>query len=640
MIHKNYSNITFKLFIIFFIFYIIKVNILYSQSAVGIMSNQINNDNLILFGFDKLNNTYQFVGNADIYYNLFGDSLIFNQKYKGNALKTSTTSYRETEADNLAFYIPLFSNISLLSKQNWFVSSDSKSIGINKLERINGLVGLKYNLQQNSYMEFSGGIENNNQIGISSLGSIFNFNGRLSNIHFEEFTFETAFNSEYLKLNYDRINWNGELNASLNGVYNGNNHISLMTTMSVSKKDYLSPTTDTTVTTIPVQSRYEKKILTDFNFDYAFTNQFGSFIKLSLSDLNVDMDYKNSIVSIDLSKVTLTLNELIMSAQGEMNYKSSLFSQYLGMSFYIRTEQNYLEKKFDISNDERDYLKSLQNQRDNSSSRTKLYLKSLLQPGRNDSLMFNYSILLLQYDTPSDQNNDDRDEQSMITNIFYKHKLTDELSASVNVELQLKHLVYLKSEKSAMNNWNRILTLSPAITWKTKKFMYVSQLDLIANYTVYDYDNSSNVNSFSFRQLGYRDTIYIKINNQFNIQIQNVIKYYERGIFYWNNFKENPQNSSYEQYSKILFFTNIINSLSFGSGARIYMLSQKNISQYTSVLSSSNFKQISIGPEVSIIYSMNRKSNIQLRGWYEYQSINNFDYNKIPNLFIFTYLYL
>jgi hypothetical protein len=636
-------GLTWNCFFIFIFFSSVEINIVFSQTYDNLFLNPYRQrESTVFYGFDKLTNTYLFTGNADIYQNLFGGVFYFSQKYRGTAIKTSTSSYRDDELFNFSFYYPTFENISILARQNWLLSSDSRSIGINKLERLNGLLGMRYQFMDNSFIEAIAGMENNNQIGIYSKGEIFNLNGKLSDIKFEGFSIESTINSEYLKLNYDRINSNIDLNLLLGGSSGENSNLSLKTGYQIINRDYLSPTSISNEIIMPVESRLEKKLTADFSMDFALSQPLGGNIKLSLSDMNVNRDNKKDIESIQLSKVLRKLNELILSAQGEFYYKTSLLTQGIGMSFFTRNEENRLEKKFNIPEQQENYLRSSENQRDNNSSRTRLFLKTIWLPFRMDSLSFNYSVSLFQYDTPSDLNNDDRDEYSTIMNIYYSHKFSNRLSVSLTSELQMTHFVFLKSEKSAMNNWNRIIRFNPAIVWNTKYFMYSPQLEVLANYTVYDYEDvSPGVNSFSFRQIGYRDTIFIKINNRTNFQIQSVLRYYERGILYWNSFKESPQNRSYEQYSKGIFYFTISNNLTIGCGGRIYLLEQKAIENYIAgYLPSGDFKQFSFGPEAALGITFDNQSIVQLRGWYEFQRIYKLDYKKIPNLFIFTTLHL
>ena len=110
----------------------------------------------------------------------------------------------------------------------------------------------------------------------------------------------------------------------------------------------------------------------------------------------------------------------------------------------------------------------------------------------------------------------------------------------------MDHLVFLKAERSAMNNWNRIFQFNPGIYYNTKSFMMMPQFEILANYTVYDFENiSPDVKSFSYRQVGYKDSIFIYLGKMFSLQTNINISYFERGILYWKSFSENSTKSKF-----------------------------------------------------------------------------------------------
>ena len=114
------------------------------------------------------------------------------------------------------------------------------------------------------------------------------------------------------------------------------------------------------------------------------------------------------------------------------------------------------------------------------------------------------------------------------------------------------HYVYLKSQRSSSNNWNRVLRFSPTILLQSNYLYYKPEFGINANYTTYDFENIvTGINSFSFREVSYMDTIQIKLNSNYYIESKNEIRYSERGILYWNEFSEQPQRSNFESFVKL-----------------------------------------------------------------------------------------
>ncbi|MFA6572095.1 MAG: hypothetical protein WCT77_12755, partial [Bacteroidota bacterium] len=136
-------------------------------------------------GTEKNVNTFLFTGNADLLYDLSLGILRINQSYHGTAIKTSTSIFRDDENFNLEFAVPLNKSISTIFTQNWLYSSDSRNFGLNKLERLNGGLGLRYFFLPRSSLEFTAGAERNSQVGVNSVGPIFRVAGNLPDLAME-----------------------------------------------------------------------------------------------------------------------------------------------------------------------------------------------------------------------------------------------------------------------------------------------------------------------------------------------------------------------------------------------------------------------------------------------------------------------
>ena len=158
--------------------------------------------------------------------------------------------------------------------------------------------------------------------------------------------------------------------------------------------------------------------------------------------------------------------------------------------------------------------------------------------------------------------------------------------------------------------------------------------EILANYTVYDFEKiAPGINSLSFRQVGYRDSIIVGLGKKYSLHSSILIRYYETGILYWNSFAETPQNSNFEQFVKLMFVRKNSGIFSYGIGARYYKLSQKSLTYGISVYSGREIDHISIGPEVFVRARFSSGTECSIEGWYEFVDINNRRVN-IPNMFL------
>jgi len=96
---------------------------------------------------------------------------------------------------------------------------------------------------------------------------------------------------------------------------------------------------------------------------------------------------------------------------------------------------------------------------------------------------------LLNYDTPSDLNDDDHDELVTSLEAHYDRVFSDALTFSVGVTASRTHLVYLKSDRSAQNNVTQSLALTTEATYSRPEIITHVRGEVFANYTVLDYLN-------------------------------------------------------------------------------------------------------------------------------------------------------
>ena len=141
---------------------------------------------------------------------------------------------------------------------------------------------------------------------------------------------------------------------------------------------------------------------------------------------------------------------------------------------------------------------------------------------------------------------EDRDELVYVASVVTKHKISPLLHLKIITDATATHLVYLLAERSANNFWNRTLRLSPVLLFKPhQKFSSANQFEVLANYTVYDFEEYSTgeIRSFSFRQFGFLDSTSLSIAKNISLEWFSYLNMYERGELRWKEFSERPINS-------------------------------------------------------------------------------------------------
>lgn len=629
---SNYSRI----FLIIIIFGITGNARVYSQKTTKSDSISSNKPNNAVLKIDKYVNTYIFLGNFN--FNKVTDFGTFDitQTYTGSAIRSSDMSFRDDEELNFSYNYPITDFLLITNNENWLYTSDSRSIGLGELQRINAASGLKLIFFDDSYISSSLGIESNSQLSVNSSGYLANAIANLESLDLDGYIVDTRIFAEKLKLEDNRNNSDVYVNTNISKTYSPTDNFNLLFNYRQLGRDFLTKINDPNLNNFNVENRLEGTSNGALSFNFQSFEIINIGLDFSYSQKDVSRQFNDFYEDNTQTGIIRNLSELNLGFATKFEYRSDIFTQSAFISYDYRNEDNSISNKYNISQAEFNRLNSLDNQRDNTSNRTNLILLSKYNLSPNDTIIGNYSASILRYDTPSKENNDDRDEfTSFISIKYYKH-LSPILDFEIKGELQMKHFVYLKSQRSALNNWNRILSLSPAVKINSEYFSMHPKLELIANYTIYDFEKiSPSVKSYSFRQIGYRDSISFKINHKAMITSKILFRYYERGILYWTDFSETPQTSNFEQFSNLLFAYNIMENTRISIGARYYNLSQGNMRNTPK----NNFIQYSYGPEVSVNAEFKKYGSINVSGWYEFRNINE-KISKFANIFLETKIIL
>ncbi len=221
----------------------------------------------------------------------------------------------------------------------------------------------------------------------------------------------------------------------------------------------------------------------------------------------------------------------------------------------------------------------------------------------------------LRYDTPSEENFDDRDELLTMLRFGFQRKVNPFFIFRLGLEASRNHLVYVFAERSSNNNIKRILRLIGGGTYRGKRLTSSNSAEVSANYTVYDFEDlTQNYQSFAFRQFSAKDSTSLFFNKFLSANFFGYIKISEQGEFSWKNFSEKPFQYRTEIYVEPLmqFNTRLIN---VGLGLRYYSLQTYDysvlqlfpVSDYTS-----------IGPSMIAATPISNNFSLNFHGWYEF----------------------
>lgn len=594
---------------------------------------------IVRYGVDKLANTFLFTGDAQGTVSfLNGGLLTIRQRYNGAVLRSSTQALRDDQALNILGSIPLYDQFRAIVQGLWFSTSDSRSIGLQSASRTGIYGGLCYTGQQ-VRAEAAMGWEGNSQLGVKAGGFSVYGNADIKPLRLDEnLMLQGMLLGNHSTIDDKRVT--SDIDSRL-FLFSDNEpgsiaRFSTETRYKRQNRDFFTPVSGSD--SLAIERRIEQRLSISADISSPLSSYLIAGLQFSMEMADIDRLYQQPLLNAPITSINRQLQELSFSINGSIEYNTINGGRHiLGISLYSRDEQNAVTTLFKLDPADEEALRRQEFQRDNTAGRLRLSLQSLQPIGKKDSLFLSGSVSLLRYDTPSTLNNDDRDEQVLIAGAAWWHALQPGLSLRLDAGLQYTHLVFIKAQRSSLNNWNRIIRLSPGIDWKNSVIEAHPRFEVLANYTVYDFESlTGDVQSFSFRQASYRDSILINPGDGFQAELKLFARIFDRGLLFWQEFSESPLTHSTEQFAKFLIFTPRKNGIRMGIGARYYQLAQ--FSLYGTIPAQASLQQNSrtrnYGPELSFTANFASGSSISLQGWYEWQYSNGVLFRTQPNLLL------
>jgi hypothetical protein len=608
---------------------------LYSADSIGTAERPY-----IRFGFDKLLNSFIMRGDAGGAFRLPFGILSLRQQYRGRALRTVNTSVRDDEDFSFLLRTPIDDEWSVLVGNATIFSADSRALQLNRLLTSALLGGIEWKPFPHWRMSVQSGSEYNEQLGIIDRGWTIAGRTTINNERLESLNLFVDGSFARSALTNNRVNQQSNIAMTISRTFDGGEEFELSGNYYTQRRDFHSSilggqTPGGTMTSNVIESRGEQGLRAITRLVYPVASWFVLDAQGIVERATVNRTFQSYVEGSPFTAVDRTVEQtrLYMTLSGRVALqKLSLWGevQYEGRDEFNRVLPQSVQQ-FPIREPDLLALRAVETQRDFLSSRVRMYLQGAYTLTPRDTLKAVYSQTLLRYDTPSDVNYDDRDELTVFANVGYGKRVSPLLSAGIFAEARLLHTVFVKAQRSAQNNWVRTVRLVPSIRYQSLSFTMQPEFELLANYTSFDFESQiGSVQSFSFRQLAYRDSLTVYCTPTLTIDIRPQIRYFERGEFRWDSFTEVPRDRTMEIFVRGLLITQRETSR-YGLGIRYYDLHQQPIF----LGASPEFRLTSIAPEVLIDWQVSQNSLLRLNGWYERQTDLGGTVRFIPNM-IFT----
>lgn len=247
---------------------------------------------------------------------------------------------------------------------------------------------------------------------------------------------------------------------------------------------------------------------------------------------------------------------------------------------------------------------------DNRSAYTTLTLRTGWRFSPSDSLILNMRLHRFRYDTPDPKNFDDRDELRFRMDLQENHSFSPTLNLRLALSLHLLHFVYIYGERSADNNWTRILRFNPTVSWQpSSRWRFSQSVEIMANYVAYDYESHiPGIRSFLYRKFRLEDSTRVQISQKLSLQLLYRLELDENGKFIWDQWLEQKLMDRQSHTFVVSLNFKPWKNLNIISGYTVY---SRRGYRYTASLSTSHQKDLSVdfrnhGPSLGIRYKSDR----------------------------------
>ena len=514
------------------------------------------------------------------------------------------------------------------------IYSDNRQIEINQATSNQLFLFSRIESENNIYLAPFAGYMNDQQVQNRDDGLLYGIDAVLNKIMFSDLivSSDIKFRNEDISPRKNTIrHFNLLLNSEfttwvsnfVNAVYSQNRKDFYFEADSVTSQQYnISSNIQSRIETgYLIQDRLRYNNLFDlFSFDVAGI--------VNWRNIERDTRYK-SLQNVTTSTFDSEINELKLDFESTLGYDSRNFNGLLRLIYSERDEKNLAIRL--PSAPEYLYQERVEQEarKNNNSTRTSISFLGSMKLSNSD--MINFSLLhnKLRYDTPSEDNFDDRDELLSIIRLRYTKQFTPFFEGFINTEGTYNQTVYIFSEKSSNNNTNRILKLAAGGAYKGNRLSSVNSFEVSANYTVYDFqDLNPNIKSYSFRQYTASDSTNYSINNKLKFSLFGYIKLSEQGDLNWDEFQSRPTRYLQEIYLEPRL-TVAYNLIQYSVGVRYFSLFTFGYKSNNKFLDS-EFR--SIGPIAEISTTKSENLYLRIYGWYEFITLTHNSKKEQANL--------
>ena len=601
--------------------------------------------------FERNLNTFNWLGSAVIDSSFGSLSLKVNEQYTSNIILTDATPTSperrlQSNKHNVSL-LPgwtISDNVALLGRWSSLVFSDNRAVGVSTASfhnlhggaNISPLRGLTFNPMM--------GYRWDNQGVFHDQGLSYDI-GAQTNPRIDLDGYQL---SGLLRFNQDHVDprllENHMARIGLQKRFDGATRDSLEVQFVRNRREFYSLSSPASAA--PIDTSIESRVDDVLSFanllDYEVSRGFLATFYLGVSNRMLDKDIRFiGTGNQSTPQFGTTIEEFHLNAFVQTMYRSDDGESFAMARFQFneRNETHAAKPLPGVADALFRVVNETEKTKDNLTRRT-TFSGSLRFPlSRSDHLGLSGSAGILRYDTPHIQNVEDRDEQLFTLGLTTSHNISQYLNLNIALGGSISHVVYLLGDRSANNNFNRVIRLIPRVDYRPwKKARTINSFEVLANYTVYDFEEQAAlIRSFSYRQFSWLDSTTVSLTDRVSLDFLAYLKLYERGQLKWSEFTERTESSFADETYAVQVRFSPGGDLTFATGLRYF---EQTRYVYSDAVKTFDSRLKSFGPTCTIEWRVSRFNLIQFSGWYEERRQSEGKKRTLPNMTLNIHLTL
>ena len=611
----------------------------YAQTSLTDTTSSAFQSNNIDATFDKNVNTYIWTFRGQFLLDTDGWRISGAERYTTTVIEAAQDRVKDDQQFNFNLERRLSESLDLVTQVNSFIFADTRTSGLNKLQTNKLLGGVRWKPEQMFSLMPLVGYSFDNQQSILDQGIAYGFNATVDGWQFgDNSVFATAeYSAEDLT---PRRQDEQNLSAIVRSLFaDGSSNQAILGYRSFTRDFYQLGDTISNmngIVTHPIERRNERLYSIEDQVAFQPYNDLGLSFSANITERLIERTHPRRSENPISPSFDNEIEEFQARAGMHVMYED-YGNRRVEFKATI-SERNETHTVFDLDGvAEATYerQKKLEEQKNNSISQTQLSVNYLQRVTERDTFSLAFSSLKMQYDTPSDENLDERDELFFLAGLRWMHRFNPYFTASLSGDATMRHTVYIYSERSANNTWNRIFRLTPKTSFHFgDRFSSINTAEVLANYTAYDFESAfPETRSFSFRQLTVTDSTTLLLGRNISATTHLQFRMYERGELKWSEFKIKP-TSYFDERTYVLFLTYGRGYSTVSTGVRYF--EQTRFSYQGGEKKETNALR-SYGPICTVSLRAENGMGMDLDAWYQITEATGSENRADPNVTIRVY---